>query len=53
MNEEITPEDNEEQQRQRADDLNSLTRKIYGATAIILIVFILIEIVIYFTKSKP
>ena len=50
MNDELTPEENEDRQMQQADHLNRLTNKIYWATAIILFAFVIIQAVIYFRK---
>ena len=50
MNDEPTPEDEDERRIRQADDLNNLTNKIYWATAIILFGFVIIQVVIYFRK---
>jgi hypothetical protein len=50
MNDDPTPEENDERRIQQADHLNRLTNKIYWATAIILCVFVIIQAVIYFRK---
>ena len=50
MNDELTPEENEDRRRQQADSLNKLTGKIYWLTAIILFGFVIIQVVIYFKR---
>ena len=47
MNDELTPEENEDRRRQQADSLNKLTAKIYWLTAIILFGFVIIQVIIY------
>ena len=50
MNDDPTPEEEDERRIQQADHLNRLTNKIYWATAIILFGFVIIQVVIYFRK---
>lgn len=50
MNDDLTPEEHDERRMQQADHLNRLTNKIYWATAIILLAFVLIQVVLYFRR---
>jgi len=50
MNDEPTSEEDDERRMQQADGLNKLAGRIYWLTAIILLAFVIIQVVIYFRK---